>query len=255
MPLEIVTIPCLSDNYSFLIHNASTGETAVVDVPDAAPISEALKSRGWTLSHVLLTHHHWDHIDGLPDLLKDHPAQVIGAKADAHRLPALDIAVSEGDPLIVCGEAVQVFDVSGHTIGHVAFYLADTGAVFTADSLMALGCGRLFEGSPAQMFESLTKLAGLPESTIVCSGHEYTESNARFALTVDPNNPDLLARVAAIREAREKGLATVPSLLSEEMATNPFLRGHDPALQRAVGMDGATAVDVFTEVRKRKDNF
>ncbi|PHO05848.1 hydroxyacylglutathione hydrolase [Rhodobacteraceae bacterium 4F10] len=255
MPLEIVTIPCLSDNYSFLIHNASTGETAVVDVPDAAPISEALKSRGWTLSHVLLTHHHWDHIDGLPDLLKDHPAQVIGAKADAHRLPALDIAVSEGDPLIVCGEAVQVFDVSGHTIGHVAFYFADTGAVFTADSLMALGCGRLFEGSPAQMFESLTKLAGLPASTIVCSGHEYTESNARFALTVDPDNPDLLARVAAIREAREKGLATVPSLLSEEMATNPFLRGHDPALQRAVGMDGAAAVDVFTEVRKRKDNF
>lgn len=255
MPLEIVTIPCLSDNYSFLIHNASTGETAVVDVPDAAPISEALKSRGWTLSHVLLTHHHWDHIDGLPDLLKDHPAQVIGAKADANRLPALDIAVSEGDPLIVCGEAVQVFDVSGHTIGHVAFYFADTGAVFTADSLMALGCGRLFEGSPAQMFESLTKLAGLPASTIVCSGHEYTESNARFALTVDPDNPDLLARVAAIREAREKGLATVPSLLSEEMATNPFLRGHDPALQRAVGMDGAAAVDVFTEVRKRKDNF
>ncbi|MDP2519512.1 hydroxyacylglutathione hydrolase [Shimia thalassica] len=255
MPLEIVTIPCLSDNYSFLIHNASTGETAVVDVPDAAPISEALKSRGWTLSHVLLTHHHWDHIDGLPDLLKDHPARVIGAKADAHRLPALDIAVSEGHPLIVCGETVQVFDVSGHTIGHVAFYFADTGAVFTADSLMALGCGRLFEGSPAQMFESLTKLAGLPASTIVYSGHEYTESNARFALTVDPDNPDLLARVAEIREAREKGLATVPSLLSEEMASNPFLRGHDPALQRAVGMDGAAAVDVFTEVRKRKDNF
>ncbi|MEQ9694908.1 hydroxyacylglutathione hydrolase [Shimia sp. SDUM112013] len=255
MPLEIVTIPCLYDNYSFLIHDAATGDTAVVDVPDAAPISAALKARGWTLSHVLLTHHHWDHVDGLEALLADHPAKVIGAKADAHRLPPLDLAVTEGDTVTVGEEQAKVIDVSGHTLGHIAFYFADTGAVFTADSLMALGCGRLFEGSPEQMFDSLSKLASLPASTIVCSGHEYTESNAKFAVTVDPDNASLKARITRIEEARANGKPTVPSLLSEELETNPFLRGHTPGIQRAVGLEGADPVAVFAEVRKRKDNF
>ena len=157
MPLEIVTIPCLSDNYAFLAHDSETGATAVVDVPEAAPISAALTSRGWTLSHVLLTHHHWDHVDGLAALLADHPAQVIGAAADAHRLPPLDLALTEGDSLQVGTETGQVIDVSGHTIGHIAFYFADSAVVFTADSLMALGCGRLFEGPPEMMFDSLSK--------------------------------------------------------------------------------------------------
>lgn len=255
MPLEIVTLPCLSDNYAFLFHDQISGETAVVDVPDASVVSNALAERGWTLSHVLLTHHHWDHVDGLPDLLARHPAKVIGAHADAHRLPPLDVEVCEGDTFTVGGEECQVLDVSGHTIGHIAFYLPDTAAVFTADSLMALGCGRLFEGDPDMMWASLTKLAALPAETMVCSGHEYTEANARFAVTVDPDNADLKARIAKIVAARAENRPTVPSILAEEMATNPFLRATAPEVQNHIGMAGADPAKVFAEIRRRKDEF
>ncbi|WP_083599227.1 hydroxyacylglutathione hydrolase [Shimia gijangensis] len=255
MPLEIITLPCLSDNYSFLIHDGASGETAVVDVPEASVISAALQQRGWTLSHVFLTHHHWDHIDGLGDLLANHPAQVVGAKADAHRLPPLDLEVSEGDRFFLGGEIVEVLDVSGHTVGHIAFYLPETGAVFTADSLMALGCGRLFEGDPDMMWTSLSKLAALPANTIVCSGHEYTEANARFAVTIDPDNSALQTRIEDIAAARAEDRPTVPSILSDELATNPFLRGADPAIQAHLNMQGADPARVFEEIRKRKDNF
>ncbi|MGR3635884.1 MAG: hydroxyacylglutathione hydrolase [Shimia sp.] len=255
MPLQIVTVPCLSDNYAFLIHDDKSGDTALVDAPEPGPILEALSDRGWSLSHVLLTHHHWDHVDGLADVLAKHPAKVVGATADAGRLPPLDISLSEGDSITIGGETAQIIDVSGHTVGHIAFYFPTTGAVFTADSLMALGCGRLFEGPPAVMFDSLTKLAALPPETIVCSGHEYTESNARFAVTVDPDNPALKMRIDKIRSDREKNIPTVPSLLSDELATNPFLRGHDPAVQAAAGMQGAAPAEVFAEIRRRKDSF
>ncbi len=255
MAFQIVTIPCLSDNYAFLLHDAQSGDTVLVDAPEAAPITQALADRGWALSHVLLTHHHWDHVEGLADILAAHPAKVVGAQADAHRLPPLDQAVSEGDHLTIGDETVEVLDVSGHTLGHVAFYFPQTNAVATADSLMALGCGRLFEGDPALMYASLAKLAALPTETLVLSGHEYTQSNARFAATVDPDNPALAQRSADIDEARANNRPTVPSTLALELATNPFLRSADPALQAAIGMSGANPVDVFTEVRKRKDNF
>lgn len=255
MPLEIVTIPCLKDNYAFLAHDKATGQTAVVDVPEAAPIIAALKQRGWTLSHVLLTHHHWDHVDGLAALLADHPATVIGAAADAHRLPPLDIAVREGDTITIGSDTGRVIDVSGHTLGHVAFHFPDSAVVFTADSLMALGCGRLFEGTPAQMYQSLSKLAALPPETLVCSGHEYTASNAKFALTIEPGNPALISRVEKIETARAQGRPTVPSLLSTERATNPFLRSDSPEIQANLGLSGADPVTVFTEVRRRKDSF
>lgn len=255
MPQTVVTIPCLADNYAFLIHDEASGDTALVDAPEPGPILAALADRGWTLSHVLLTHHHWDHVDGLPAILEAHPAKVVGATADAERLPPLDIAVTEGDTVTIGGETAQIIDVSGHTMGHIAFYFPETGVVFTADSLMALGCGRLFEGPPEVMFDSLSKLAALPPETTVCSGHEYTESNAKFAITVDPDNPALNARIAQIRADRAKGLPTVPSQLSEELATNPFLRGHDPSVQAAVGMQGADPAEVFAEIRRRKDAF
>ncbi len=255
MPLEIVTIPCLSDNYAFLAHDPSSGETALVDAPEAAPILAALKAHGWSLSHVLLTHHHWDHVDGLADILEAHPARVIGAKADEHRLPKLDQAVVEGDTFYIGSEPVEVLEVPGHTIGHIAFYMPQSNAVFTADSLMALGCGRLFEGEPAQMWASLSKLAALPDETIVCSGHEYTQSNAKFALTIDPDNPDLQDRVADINRARAAGEPTVPSLLGLEKATNPFLRATDPAIQARLGMENSDPVSVFAEIRARKDSF
>lgn len=253
MPLELVTIPCLEDNYAFLLHNSDSGDTLLVDVPDAAPIQAELDARGWTLTQILLTHHHWDHVDGLPHL--HHAAQIVGAAADAHRLPDLDIAVAEGGALTLCGVPAQVFDVSGHTINHIAVYLADAGVVFTADSLMALGCGRLFEGTPAQMWQSLQKLRALPPETLVCSGHEYTQTNARFAMTIEPDNPRLISRIDAVNDIRARGGATVPSTLDDELATNPFLRADVPALQTALGLRGSDPADVFAHVRKKRDNF
>jgi len=255
VPLEILTIPCLSDNYAFLAHDPASGDTALVDVPEAAPILAALAKTGWTLSHVLLTHHHYDHIDGLDEVLAKHPAQVIGAAADAKRLPPLDIAVAEGDTFQVGGQDVQVIDVSGHTLGHIAFHIPDSHAVFTADSLMALGCGRVFEGTPPQMWESLSKLAALPDDTIVYSGHEYTQANAAFALTIEPENPDLQARVRDIAAARAENRPTVPSALSLELATNPFLRANIGQVQKNLGMQDAAPAAVFAEIRGRKDRF
>lgn len=255
MPLEILTIPCLTDNYAFLAHDSDSGETALIDVPEAEPILAALAEQGWTLNQVLLTHHHADHVQGLDEILAAHPARVIGAKADAHRLPPLDTAVSEGDTLQIGSETGHVIDVPGHTVGHIAFHFPASRAVFTADSLMALGCGRLFEGTAAQMWASLGKLAALPADTMVYSGHEYTRANGRFAVTVDPENPDLAARVQDISDARARSEPTVPSLLSLELATNPFLRATDPAVQEAVGMPGEKPVAVFAEIRARKNRF
>jgi len=180
---------------------------------------------------------------------------VIGAKADAHRLPPLDLAVTEGDTFTLCGEEAHVLDVSGHTNNHIAVYLPASGIAFTADSLMAMGCGRLFEGTPAQMWDSLQKLRALPPETVVCSGHEYTQSNAQFAATLEPDNPSLISRIAAIDAARASGAPTVPSLLSEELATNPFLRADDPTLKKALDMVDHSDLDVFTEIRSRKDHF
>lgn len=255
MTTEILTIPCLQDNYAYLIHDSAANVTCLVDTPEAGPILAALGDRGWSLDYVLLTHHHWDHVDGLPDILAAHTAKVIGAKADAHRLPTLDHAVEDGETLTIGSLDCHVFDVSGHTIGHIAFHMPAANAVFTADSLMALGCGRLFEGTPDQMWSSMQKIAALPADTIVYSGHEYTQSNARFAVTVDPDNPDLAKRCADIDAARERGIPTVPSSLALELQTNPFLRPSDPMIRKALNMMNATDAEVFTEIRKRKDNF
>ncbi|WP_424984853.1 hydroxyacylglutathione hydrolase [Microbulbifer sp. S227A] len=255
MPLEILTIPCLSDNYAFVAHDAASGETALVDVPEAAPILAALADRGWALGQVFLTHHHADHVQGLDEILAAHPARVLGAAADAHRLPSLDVALTEGDTVRIGSEAGQILDVSGHTVGHIALHFSASKAVFTADSLMALGCGRLFEGTPAQMWASLGKLAALPGDTVVYSGHEYTQANGAFAITVDPDNPELITRIKAIAEARARSEPTVPSLLSLELATNPFLRAAEAQVQQAVGMSGADPAEVFAEIRRRKDSF
>lgn len=255
MTLQIETVPCLSDNYAFLAHDPATGETAVVDVPEAAPILKALEAKGWSATQVLLTHHHADHVQGLEELLAHHDAKVIGAAADVGRLPPLDIAVHEGDRVSIGDEEGEVFDVSGHTVGHIAFHFPQSAVVFTGDSLMALGCGRVFEGTKPQMWESLQKLAALPPGTTVCSGHEYTAANARFARTIDPDNSALISRSEAVEAARSKGQPTVPSTLSEELATNPFLRAADPDVQAHLGMTGADPADVFAEIRTRKDNF
>ncbi|MEO1364695.1 MAG: hydroxyacylglutathione hydrolase [Pseudomonadota bacterium] len=255
MALQIATIPCLQDNYAFLAHDTATGATGLIDAPEAAPIMDFLEETGWILSDVFLTHHHGDHVQGLAEILARFPARVTGAAADRHRLPALDMTVQEGDRVEIGAIDGRVIDVSGHTQGHIAFHFPDAKAAFTADSLMALGCGRVFEGTMPQMHESLQKLAALPPDTLIFSGHEYTAANAKFALTIDPENPDLISRVQSVEAATAEGEPTVPSTLAEELATNPFLRADDPAIQAHLGMDGADPVDVFVEIRTRKNNF
>ncbi len=255
MPVEIVTIPCLSDNYAFLVHDDQSGQTALIDVPEARPILKALQDRGWSLSEVWITHHHADHVQGLADVLKTHPAKVRGSQTDAHRLPDLDIAHQDGDRFTFSDHEVQVMDVSGHTIGHICYYVPSAKAVFTADSLMALGCGRLFEGTAEQMWRSLSKLAKLPPDTNVCSGHEYTAANAKFALTIDPDNPELISRSKEISAARASDTPTVPSSLALELATNPFLRASSPEIRARLNMEEAPDVDIFAEIRARKDAF
>jgi hydroxyacylglutathione hydrolase len=255
MPLEILTIPCLSDNYAFLAHDPDSGDTAVIDAPEAAPILQALADRRWRASHVLLTHHHWDHVEGLADILAAHPAKVVGAQADAERLPPLDLALKEGETVRIGTQSGQVIDVSGHTIGHIAYHFPESAAVFTADSLMALGCGRVFEGTMPQMWASLGKLAALPGDTTIYSGHEYTQANGAFALTIEPDNPDLVARIRDIAAARAQGRPTVPSALALELATNPFLRAGIAAVQSNLGMEGVEPAAVFAEIRGRKDRF
>jgi hydroxyacylglutathione hydrolase len=260
--INVHTLPCMSDNYAYVIHNHSSGTAAVVDIPEAGPIVEKISELGVIVTEVFLTHHHGDHIDGLDDLqmrlttqLGQAPCRVIGAKADAYRLPPLDYAVTPGQTIKLCEVDGQIFDASGHTLGHVALHMPEIKAVFTADSLMAMGCGRLFEGTAAQMWQTLLQFRCLPNDTMIYSGHEYTASNMAFALSLGEANPAVASRAAQITKDRAAGRATVPSLLELELQTNPFLRADDPALQSALGMSGAAASDVFAAIRTQKDKF
>jgi len=255
MTLEIVTIPCREDNYAYLLRDGATGVAGLIDAPEAAPIEAALAARGWRLAAIWLTHHHGDHVEGVEALRAATGAKVVGAAADAHRLPPLDRAVVPGDRIGIGEAEAEVLDASGHTIGHVAYHFAADKALFCADSLMVMGCGRVFEGTPAQMWETLSRLAALPGDTRVYSGHEYTEANLRFAQSVDAANPALGARAAAIVARRAAGQPTVPSTLAEERATNPFLRVADPGLRASLGLDGAADAEVFAAIRARKDRF
>ena len=255
MPLELVTIPCLTDNYAYLLHDAASGHTTLVDVPEAAPILNALAARGWRLGQILLTHHHSDHVQGLPEVLTATNATVLGARADMHRLPPLTRALAEGDTVTIGPETAHVLDVSGHTLGHIAFHLPASALAFTADSLMAGGCGRLFEGTPDQMWSSLQKLAALPGETLICSGHEYTTSTLRIAASIEPDNPALVARIDRVAKARAEGRPTVPSRLSDELATNPFLRARLPHIKALIGLPDASDAGAFAEIRARKDKF
>jgi hydroxyacylglutathione hydrolase len=245
----------VNDNYAFLIHNAVTGSTTLIDAPEAAPIMTVLKDRRWGLEHIVITHHHNDHVDGLAELVAAFGSKVVGNAADAHRLPPLDIAVNAGAEIMLSDTPCHIIDVPGHTVGHIAIHAPDAECVFTADSLMTLGCGRLFEGTPAQMWDSMQRLRALPDHTWVCSGHEYTQANLAFALTIEPENEALHALAERVGAKRAKGLPTVPSRLSEEKETNPYLRADLQVLARAINMSGAAAADVFAEVRQRKDNF
>ena len=245
----LVTIPCLSDNYAFAFRSGD--RVAVVDVPEAGPVLEALAARGWRATDVLLTHHHPDHVQGVAELVSAHGAAVWGAAADAHRLPPLDRALAPGDVVRIGDEAGRVIDASGHTVGHIAFLF--DGVAFTGDSLMAAGCGRLFEGTAAQMQATMGRLAGLPDGTLVASGHEYTASNLAFALSLEPDLAALISRRAEVERLRAEGVPSVPSDLGTERRTNPYLRVHEPGLKAATGTTGQPDEETFAAVRRMKD--
>ncbi|MDD9729317.1 hydroxyacylglutathione hydrolase [Mameliella sp. AT18] len=253
MPLEIVTVPCLSDNYAYLVHGPDG--VALIDAPEAGPIIEALEARGWSLGVIMITHHHHDHVGGVAELREKYGCPVMGPKAEVDKLPKLDMALDPGFSGGTGDGLCEVIAVPGHTLGHIAFYYPRGGAVFTADSLMALGCGRIFEGTPQMMWDSLEKLASLPPETVVYSGHEYTTANAAFALTIEPENQALISRKREIDAARAEGRPTAQVPLSVELETNPFLRATTDSVKRAVGLPGGTDAEVFAEVRARKDRF
>lgn len=253
--IQIHQFPCLSDNYGYLVHEPDSGATAAIDTPEAGPILRALEERSWSLTHILNTHWHPDHAGGNEELKARFKCQVIGPRNEQEQIPAIDRAVSEGD-LVQLGKAeARVIDVPGHTRGHIAYYFADDHAVFVGDTLFALGCGRLFEGTAEQMWSSLGKLLALPDHTKVYCAHEYTQSNARFAVTVEPQNRQLIERADDINQKRARGEWTVPTTIGLERATNPFLRAGSAALRHALQMENASNVEVFAETRRRKDNF
>jgi len=227
LPVITTAIPMLSDNYSWLLQETSSGKVGIIDPAEAAPAIAAIDAAGGRLDFIFLTHHHDDHIGGVPALVERYHPIVVGNAADAHRLPKLDISVHEGD-LVAFGIAkARIIDTPGHTIGHIAYYFSDGALLFPGDTLFSLGCGRLFEGTAQDMFRSLQKFEDLPDSTLVCAGHEYTQSNAKFALSVDGDNHDLLDRVAEIKTLRAGGKATLPVTLGSERGCNPFLRARD----------------------------
>ena len=259
MTIEIVPVPCLSDNFAYLVRDGDArggeGATAVVDLPEAGPILAALDERGWRLDEAWITHHHADHVDGLAQVRAAHPLAVAGAAADASRLPPLDRAVGPGEVMGFGTASVEVMDVPGHTVGHVAFYLPAARAVFTADSLMAMGCGRLFEGTPEEMWTSLGLLDRLPGDTVVYSGHDYMEKNLGFALTIEPGNAALAERAERDARRRREGRLMEHPALDEERATNPMLRAGRAEVKAALGMRDAPDVEVFAEIRRRRDGF
>ncbi|MEZ5559078.1 MAG: hydroxyacylglutathione hydrolase [Pseudomonadales bacterium] len=255
MSIEVHMFPCLSDNYGYLVHDAESGLTASIDTPEVAPINAALEARGWTLTHILNTHHHFDHAGGNEALKARWGCTIVGAASDAERIPGIDVRVADGDVVAFGSTSARVLDVPGHTVGHIAYYFEDDGIVFVGDTLFALGCGRLFEGSPQQMWTSLQKLMALPDDTVVYCAHEYTQSNAAFALSVEPDNAALVARAGEIDRLRAAGKPTVPTSIGLEKATNPFLRPMSEDLQRMLGMTGDDPVAVFAETRRRKDHF
>jgi hydroxyacylglutathione hydrolase len=247
---------CLTDNYGVLVHDSATGATASIDAPEADSVLAALAERGWTLTDVLITHHHADHIQGVPKLKERFPAlTACGPAKESSRIPFLDGLVAEGDVARFGSLKAKVLDTPGHTLGHIAYHFEQEAIAFCGDTIFSLGCGRAFEAPYAVLWNSLLKLAALPGETQLYCGHEYTEANARFALTIEPENAALQARVKEVQRLRAEKRPTLPTTVAAELAANPFLRAEEPSVQAAVGMPGADPAAVFAELRSRKDRF
>jgi hydroxyacylglutathione hydrolase len=258
MEQEMISVhmfPCLSDNYGYLLHDADSGLTAAIDTPDAGAIIRELEAKGWELSHILNTHHHGDHAGGNLELRQRTGCRIIGPAADAARIPGLDRGVRDGDVIDFGSHRIEVFDTPGHTRGHIVYLLRDDRIAFVGDTLFSLGCGRLFEGTPEQMWASLQKIMAWPDDTQLYCAHEYTLANGRFARTIEPGNAALADRLADVESLRAAAQPSVPSTLSLEKRTNPFLRADSAEIRRVLGMPDASAVEVFARTRELKDAF
>jgi hydroxyacylglutathione hydrolase len=253
--LQLHQFICRDDNYGVLVHDADSGVTMSIDAPSAPAISEQLKARGWSLTHILTTHHHIDHVEGNLTLKAETGCRIIGPAAEKDKIPGLDATLKGGDVLELAGRRISIFDCPGHTLGHVAFHFAEDQLLFAADTLFAMGCGRVFEGTLEQMFHSVNQFRDLPPETQLYCGHEYTESNAKFALAMEPGNRALQVRVADVKALRALGKMTCPSTIGEELKTNPYLRCDSSEIRKNLGMEGATDAEVFAELRTRKNNF
>ncbi|HAY45489.1 MAG TPA: hydroxyacylglutathione hydrolase [Gammaproteobacteria bacterium] len=253
-PLVVHMFPCLSDNYGYLIHDPESGMTATIDTPDADEICRQLIKQDWQLSHILNTHHHSDHVGGNQQLKQQTGCEVIGPRADASRIPGIDVQFADGDIFQFGRFSATIYDTPGHTRGHIAYHFFDAHVAFVGDTLFALGCGRLFEGTPAQMWNSLQKIMRWDDETLIYCAHEYTQANARFAISIEPENEQLQQRIEWIDQQRKQSLPTVPSTLGTEKATNPFLRPDSEQIQASIGVKGSL-VEVFARTRELKDQF
>lgn len=254
MSLDIYQFPCRSDNFGILLRT-NTGHVALVDAPEENAILKAVEHTGWSPQLILNTHHHADHVEANLVLKERFGLKIAGPRAEAVKIPGIDVLLDDGDVFDFHGEPVRVISTPGHTAGHVSFHFPRSSTAFTGDTLFALGCGRLFECGPEAMFQSLERLAALPAETEVYCGHEYTLANARFALTIDPDNKQLVERARKFDVLRVQGLATLPTTIADELATNPFLRSGDPAIRRTLGLEDASDSEVFAEMRRHKDHF
>jgi hydroxyacylglutathione hydrolase len=256
MSLLIETFICRSDNYGYLVHDVDSGKTAAIDAPDAKAIKAALEKRGWKLTDILVTHHHTDHVEGIPALKRDFGVVVTGPQAEADKILGLDVLVGPGENVSLGATDFFVIGTPGHTLGHIAYYDHAGGHLFAADALFSMGVGRMFEGKPGPMWEGLEELRALPDETLLYCGHEYTLDNARFALSVDPKNPALQIRASEVRRMRDAGKHTIPVTMGMEKATNPFLRADRPELAKAMGLgEDAAPAAVFGALRAAKDDF
>lgn len=253
--LEIHQFICRSDNYGVLIHDRATGQTASIDAPDAEEITRQLRERRWKLTHILTTHHHGDHVEGNAALQAEYGCKIIGPYGEADRIPGMTRHVSGGDSFTWAGHEIHVFACPGHTKGHIAYHMPYEQLVFAGDTLFSLGCGRVFEGTMAEMFGAVSQFKALPPETRLYCGHEYTQSNARFALSVEPGNTALQQRAAEVDRLRAAGEMTCPSTIGREIETNPFLRTGSAEIRQTLGLAQASEAEVFAELRRRKDTF